>query len=178
MCGELQLECVRRYLPVRWLGELASQPPAEVAAVLRLEGAALPDGQREKVLADLQKPRAINLFPGGGPLRGNAMPTLIFSDDGVRLRQHVEVDSPAIDKDESKIPADVTVLVVDSELTKAMLKLAGPGWERQPILENDPAAQPELEKYGLENLFRVTELNLRPSQPRVTISGPGPLTGP
>jgi hypothetical protein len=178
LCAELQVECVRRYLQVRWLGELANQPGAEVAAVLRLEGAALPDGQREKVLADLQKPRAINLFPGGGPMRGNALPTLIFSDDGVRLRQHVEVNSAAVDKDEPKIPAVVTVRVINGELEKELLKLAGPGWERQPILPNDPDAQPELEKYGLDNLFRVTELNLRPSQPRVTIGGPGPLTGP
>ena len=52
------------------------------------------------------------------------------------------------------------------------------GGERQPILPTDRDAQPELEKYGLDNLLRVIELNLRPSQPRVAPAGPGPAGGP
>lgn len=178
MCGEVQLECVRRFLAVQWVGDIAHGPIPEVATVMRLEGHAFPDGQREKVIEELRQPRAINLFPGAGPLRGNALPTMQFSDDAVLLRHVIEVTAPSVDKSEPKIPAVVTVQVVNQDLVKEMLSLAGPDWERQPIVPIDPDAQPELARYGLDKLFRVTELNLRPSQPRIVTGPPGPIGGP
>jgi len=94
------------------------------------------------------------------------------------LNQVVEVTAPSVDSKDPKVPAMLTIRVVHPELEKELLKLAGPDWERHPLLSIEGEPQPELEPYGLDNLFRVTELNLRPSQPRVAPVAPGPPGGP
>jgi hypothetical protein len=174
LCAELQYECARRYLR-RWLSELARLEPDAIAAVVRLEGAVPPAGLREKLIAELRQPDAINPFPGAGPMRGAGLPTVLFSADAVRLTHVVEATAPAADKSDPKIPTVLTIRVINVELERELLKLAGPDWDRHPLLGNDPDPTPELEPYGLDNLFQVTEVNLRPSQPRIA---PAPQNAP
>jgi hypothetical protein len=172
LCSELQFECGRRYVRFRWLPEMQKQTPEETAAVVRVEGAVPRTEIRDAVLADVRRPEAISFFPGSGPLRNPGLPTMVFTPDAVLLRMIVEVNAPSVDKDAPRIPADLTVRVVNHDLEQELLKLAGPGWEQQPLLANDPEASPALEPYGIESLLQVTELNLRPSQPRIAPAAP------
>ncbi|HEY1377299.1 MAG TPA: hypothetical protein VGF55_10920 [Gemmataceae bacterium] len=166
LCLELQAECARRFLP-KWNQELVKEKPEAIAAIVRKEGQVLPAGERDKVAEELHRPGAVNIFPGAGPTRPPGLPTILFSPDAVRLVQVVEADAPTV---APNVPAWLTIRLAGDELVKEMLRLAGPGWEQQPLLPI-MTYDPELRNY--EFRFVPEELNLRPSQPRI-----GPTAAP
>lgn len=172
LCGDIQIECARRYVKLRWQPEMQRQKPDEVAAIVRRESLALPEDVRQKVIEEIRRPDAINFFPGSGPLRNPGFPTMLFTPDAVMLRMFIEVTAPTVDPKDPKVPAELTVRVANRELEQELQRLAGPGWENQPLLPYEPDETPPLQPYGIDNLFRVVELNLRPSQPRVAPAAP------
>ncbi len=161
LCLELQSEC-RRYL---YTWSLQPRRADSVARILRKEGAALPDGERQKVVEEIVRPNSINVMPGAGPMRPPPMPNVFVDADGTRFTQTVEVDAPTVGPN---VPAVLTVRLAGDALVKEMVQLSGPGWEQQPVREIQSAVStdPELRNYQFK--FEVVELNLRPSLPRIS----------
>jgi hypothetical protein len=167
MCLEVQVECARRFLQGFWIPNLPRVSNSDLNAILRIEGNVPKDGEREQLAEDVKRPDAINPFPGTGMTRGPGLPVMVFSPEGVRLRMVVEVNAPSVDKNDPKMQAVLTFRVTNEALEKELLRLAGPDWEKEPATGASADSSPELTPYGLNNLFRVTELNLRPTLPRI-----------
>jgi hypothetical protein len=161
MTAELQMECLRRFLPQRWLPRLSLEKPAEVAAIVRVNGVVPPQVQREKIVDELRAPSAIDLAPGFGPMRSPQFPTLYVDPNGVRLVQLVQVTAPAASP---QCPAFLTIAIDGAELVREIQKLSGPDWEREPLLPNTEYAT-QLAEFKYE--FKVTELNIRPELPAI-----------
>ncbi len=160
LCGELQLVWARsRY--AEWSLRLPAEPIAEVEKIVQIEGVAPPEVQRRKLAEEVKQPGAINQTPGASPTRPPGLPTLYFDPDGVRIVQLVEVKAPTIS---AQCPAFLTAQLVGDELVKTLQKLAGPGWENQPLLPNDNYGA-QLIPYKYE--FKVSSLDLRPSLPPI-----------
>jgi multisubunit Na+/H+ antiporter MnhB subunit len=143
-----------------WAQKLPSAPAAEIGKILRVEGNVPVETDREKLIMEVKKPRAIIQNPGAGPSRPAGLPTIYFDANGVRIVQLVQVAGPA----EGSCPAILSIQVIGDELVKELQRLAGPGWEGQPFLSDDTIPT-LLADYKYE--LKVTELNLRPSLPRI-----------
>ncbi|HEX4591846.1 MAG TPA: hypothetical protein VH120_18050 [Gemmataceae bacterium] len=161
LAGELQSVCTRNYLRGTWQPSVPQQKPEELAAIVRIEGAAPPEDQRQKLVAELRAPRAINLLPGYGPMRATPFPTIYLDANSLRLVQFIQVETPTLN---GECPAFLTVSVLGDELVKELVRLTGPDWASQPLLANEEYPS-QLTPYRYE--FKVTELNLRPSLPPV-----------
>jgi hypothetical protein len=159
--AELQMECLRRFLPQRWLPMVPLMKPEELATIVRVNGLVPAAGQRAKLAEQLQAPRAIDLTPGVGPMRAPEFPLTRVGPDGVRLIQVIQVNAPAVC---AQCPSYLTVGVVGDDLVKFVEKLSGADWERQPLLPSVEYSPP-LADYKYE--FKVTELNIRPDLPAI-----------
>jgi hypothetical protein len=171
ICEELQIECARRFLRFRWLPSLEGAKSEDLAAIVRKEGAVLPDGERQKVFEELRRPGSINLLPGSSATRQPGLPTMYFDKDGIRIVQNVQVNVPTV---ESQCPAVLTIRIVGDDLVNKMLALAGPDWEKQPLVPNEENPSSVLVGFKKSGeFFKVTELNIRPSLPRIAPAPPG-----
>ena len=167
MCNELQAEVARRFLKLRWLPSLAQQKPEDVASIIRIDGDVPDEAMRAKLAEELRKPGTINLNPGTSPVRQAGLPTIYFDPDGgIRLVQIVQVVVPSLN---IRCPAKVSVQVVGDDLLKELHRLAGPDWEKQPLL---PDEQYPTQFAGFKYEFRVKELDLQKSLPPITPAPP------
>jgi hypothetical protein len=170
---ELQHVVQRQFVP-HWQQELPQQKPVEVAKIVRVEGAPPPEEQRAKLVEELRQPGAINPAPGTGMLRRPGLPSIYFDPNAIRLVQTIQVKAPAVSPPGTpQCPAALAIGVDNAALVSEMLKLAGPDWEREPLLPwEEYPSQLVPYKFALTDL-KVTEMNLRPSQPPIaTPQGP------
>jgi hypothetical protein len=158
LCLELQARVQRNFLP-EWAKGLPGGPSVE--PLIRLEGAVPPEDKRATWAKEMRLPGAVNLFPGSGPLRPPGMPTAHITADDVFFANNSEVSLPSLG---GSIATVLVVRPTDATLIQEMLRLAGPGWENQPV---EPLAErpPELAPYNAD--FRVVEINIKPSAPKL-----------
>jgi hypothetical protein len=158
LCLEIQSELQRRFLPA-WNKQLADGPGLESQVLI--EGVAPPADKRETVVKEIKAPGAVNLFPATSPLRPPGLPTSYITAADVRFVQNVEITLPSLG---GPITSSLNMRPKDEALVKEMLRLAGPGWEKEPA--ESPRERPaELTPYRLE--FQVSEIDIKPSAPRL-----------
>jgi hypothetical protein len=166
MTRELELLCGRRFMP-EWQKSLPAAKPADVAAVVRVEGHAPPEANRDKLIEEVKRFGAITLFPGSSAIRTPGLPVPFIDGAGARLVHTLQVDAPEV---KPECPGVLTIQIFGNKLVADMQRLSGPDWEKEPleIIEDDRS---QLLPYTYE--FQVTELNLRPSLPSIA-AAPSP----
>jgi len=136
-------------------------------------GIVLQDGQpldetaRKKAAEEIFRPNGINVAPGSatnpvGP------PTVDLSTDKVRLLHLVEINDPST---VIPITAYITTELQGDEIVNNFRELQARDWKQNPILPpvNENSAR-EADRFP-NRTFRIVDINLRPSEPRLANPG-------
>jgi hypothetical protein len=83
----------------------------------------------------------------------------MIQDDGVTVSHVIEVTAASVGSDLNSL---LTFRVRGDDLVSEMKRLAGPGWENQPI---NTSQVPEATRFEFK--FEPIEINIRPTTPRI-----------
>ncbi len=147
-----------------WHKEFIHNGPAAATKLIRIDGVMPPEAKRMEIAESLMQPEAVTLYPGG-PLRPLGNATVMIQDDGITVSHVIEVTAMNVGSDLNSL---LILRVRGDELVNEMKRLAGPGWENQPI---NTSQVPEATRF--EFTFEPIEINIRPTTPRI---GPRPIS--
>jgi hypothetical protein len=142
-----------------WYHRFVTAGAKAAEPLIRVDGAIPPPEQRHLLAEELMKPHAINIYPGD-PSTPMGDPEIIITDKDVLISNAVEFSVPSIGNE--PISGSLTLKVKGDRLVNEMIRLAGPGWQKEPL---NTSPEYELPKFEVE--LEPVELNIRVTGPKV-----------
>lgn len=139
-------------------------------ALVRRNGAELPDAERKAIGADILRPYGVNINPGNAMNRVGP-PVVEFVDNRVTLDHMTELNQLS-----GAVPMQVMVELLGDELVAEINKLrSATDWKTQKTepTRGEPNEIRKFPQWG----FRIVRFDVRPDQPRLAPPGPAPGAG-